>query len=137
MGPVYGSVLYDIWGQAVPFMALAVIILITIGKLRLRFCILKYTQCKSIILVNLTKNSNIRCYLKNAEHRTCYPFNLNGSGKESLPHFRNTSNFLCCLSSVLQLIAFQSDEQHERKDHSLPSMGRLLLDPYIIIVADM
>ena len=94
MGPVYGSVLYDIWGQAVPFMALAVIILITIGKLRLRFCMLKYAQCKSIILVNLTQNSNIRYYLKNAEHRTCYPFNLNGSGKEFLPHFRDTVKFL-------------------------------------------
>ena len=32
VGPVYGSVLYDIWGQALPFMALAVIILATIGK---------------------------------------------------------------------------------------------------------
>ena len=43
--------------------------------------------------------------------------------------------FFFFLISVLQLTAFQWDEKVETRDHYLTSMGKLLLDPYIIIVA--
>ena len=47
--------------------------------------------------------------------------------------FENLMTFF--LLSVLQLVAFRTDEQLETRGHCLPSMAKLLLDPYIIIVA--
>ena len=46
-------------------------------------------------------------------------------------HFQTSNLFL----SVLQLVAFRPEEKLDTKGHCLPSMAKLLLDPYIIIVA--